>query len=137
MRFFPDIASRFGIIPRYGAPDSIRWFEAEPTYVLHWTNAYEDGDEIVLDGYFQEHPEPANHPAAQPGYAVVFVCRLALSPPVLSRKTSIQTEVSIRITLTCPQGFVVKISSEPNFPGQLKQVLFSTLANEFIKRNIQ
>ena len=68
VRFFPDIASRFGIIPRYGAPDSIRWFEAEPTYVLHWTNAYEEGDEIVLDGYFQEHPEPANHPAAPPGY---------------------------------------------------------------------
>ena len=68
VRFFPDIASRFGIIPRYGASDSIRWFEAEPTYVLHWTNAYEEGDEIVLDGYFQEHPEPANHPAAPPGY---------------------------------------------------------------------
>ena len=68
VRFFPDIASRFGIIPRYGAPDSIRWFEADPTYVLHWTNAYEEGDEIILDGYFQEHPEPANHPAAPPGY---------------------------------------------------------------------
>ena len=32
------------------------WFEADPTFVLHWANAYEDGDEIVLDGYFQHNP---------------------------------------------------------------------------------
>jgi carotenoid cleavage dioxygenase len=24
--------------------------------VLHWTNAYEDGDEVVLDGFFQHNP---------------------------------------------------------------------------------
>jgi carotenoid cleavage dioxygenase len=28
--------------------------------VLHWTNAYEDGDEIVVDGFFQGCPEPAD-----------------------------------------------------------------------------
>ena len=38
------------------APSDIRWFEADPTYVLHFTNAYEDGDEIVLDGFFQGDP---------------------------------------------------------------------------------
>jgi carotenoid cleavage dioxygenase len=37
----------------------IRWFEADPTYVLHWVNAYEDGDEIVLDGFFQGCPLPS------------------------------------------------------------------------------
>lgn len=68
VRFFRDMPSRFGIIPRYGKPDTIKWFEADPTYVLHWINAYEDGDEIVLDGYFQESPEPANHPSAPPGF---------------------------------------------------------------------
>jgi carotenoid cleavage dioxygenase len=49
-------------------PDTIRWFEADPTYVLHFINAYEEGDEIVLDGYFQENPEPASHPDAPPGF---------------------------------------------------------------------
>jgi carotenoid cleavage dioxygenase len=68
VRFYPDIPSRFGILPRYGSADEIRWFEADPTYVLHWINAYEDGDEIVLDGYFQEHPEPANYPGAPAGF---------------------------------------------------------------------
>jgi carotenoid cleavage dioxygenase len=54
----PDLPTRFAIVPRRGATDAIRWFEADPTYVLHWANAYEDGDEIVLDGYFQGAPMP-------------------------------------------------------------------------------
>ena len=54
----PDEPTRFGIIPRRGQPEDIKWFDAKPTYVLHWSNAYEDGDEIVLDGYFQNDPVP-------------------------------------------------------------------------------
>lgn len=57
-RFHRDIPTRFAIVPRYGQPEDIRWFEAAPTYVLHWMNAWEEGDEIVLDGYFQEDPAP-------------------------------------------------------------------------------
>jgi carotenoid cleavage dioxygenase len=60
-RFHPDMPSRFAVIPRRGGPGDIRWFEAEPTYVLHFVNAYEDGDEIVLDGFFQGDPEPADN----------------------------------------------------------------------------
>jgi carotenoid cleavage dioxygenase-like enzyme len=56
--FHQDVPTRFAVIPRYGATAEIRWFEADPTYVLHWINAYEDGDEIVLDGFFQETPSP-------------------------------------------------------------------------------
>jgi carotenoid cleavage dioxygenase-like enzyme len=58
-RFHPDLPSRFGIVPRRGDSEDVTWFEAEPTYVLHWANAYEDGDEVVLDGFFQSNPEPA------------------------------------------------------------------------------
>ena len=39
-----------------------------PTYILHWLNAYEDGDEIVLDGYFQEKPMPRPLADAPDGY---------------------------------------------------------------------
>lgn len=56
--FYPDMPTRFGVIPRRGGADEIRWFEAAPTYVLHWINAHEDGDEVVLDGFFQENPSP-------------------------------------------------------------------------------
>lgn len=54
VRFYPDLSSRFGIVPRRGSSDQVRWFDAKPTYVLHWINAYEDGDEIILDGYTQD-----------------------------------------------------------------------------------
>jgi carotenoid cleavage dioxygenase-like enzyme len=57
-RFRPDLPTRFALIPRRGGSNDIRWFEAEATYVLHWANAYEDGDEVVLDGYFQGDPAP-------------------------------------------------------------------------------
>jgi carotenoid cleavage dioxygenase-like enzyme len=57
-RFYPDIPSRFAVLPRRGNTGDIRWFEADPTFVLHFTNAYEDGDEIVLDGFFEGEPQP-------------------------------------------------------------------------------
>jgi carotenoid cleavage dioxygenase len=60
-RFHPDLPTRLGVLPRKGTPDQIRWFEAESTYVLHWVNAYEDGDEIVLDGFFQGDPESTDN----------------------------------------------------------------------------
>ncbi len=62
--WYPDQPSRFGIVPRRGSTDDVRWFEAAPTYVLHWINAYEDGDEVVLDGFFQHDPSPAKVPGA-------------------------------------------------------------------------
>ena len=67
VQFHPDQPSRFALIPRYGSPAEIRWFEAAPSYVLHWLNAFEDGDEVVLDGYFQEEPMPKSFPEAPPG----------------------------------------------------------------------
>jgi carotenoid cleavage dioxygenase len=60
-RLHRDMASRFAVIPRRGDSSQITWFDADPTYVLHFTNAYEDGDEIVLDGFFQGDPEPADN----------------------------------------------------------------------------
>ena len=36
--------------------------------MLHWLNAYEDGDEVVLDGYFQEQPMPPPRTDAPKGF---------------------------------------------------------------------
>jgi carotenoid cleavage dioxygenase-like enzyme len=57
----PDLPSRFAVVPRYGG--DVRWFEAAPTFVLHFINAFEDGTELVVDGYFQREPLPAPDPA--------------------------------------------------------------------------
>lgn len=58
-RFHPDMPMRIGVIPRHGESSDIKWFECNSTFVLHWINAYELGDEIVLDGYFQSNPSPS------------------------------------------------------------------------------
>jgi carotenoid cleavage dioxygenase len=63
-RFYPDVPTRFAVVPRRGGTEEIRWFEADPTYVLHWINAYEEGEEIVLDGFFQHNPEPSRKPGS-------------------------------------------------------------------------
>ena len=42
--------ARFGIIPRFGQSSDVRWFEGSPCYILHLSNCYEDGDEVVMDG---------------------------------------------------------------------------------------
>ena len=62
VRYYPELPTRFAVIPRRGAAPDIRWFEADPTYVLHWINAFEDGDEVVLDGYYQAQPSPLARP---------------------------------------------------------------------------
>lgn len=72
VEYYPELPSRFAVIPKYGNQDDIMWFEADPTYVLHWTNAYEEGDEVVLDGYFQECPKPPNHPNAPAGLSRIM-----------------------------------------------------------------
>ena len=84
-RLHDGVPTRFALIPRHGGADDIRWFEAEPTYVLHWTNAWEEqeGRVVVLEGYHQSCPMP--EPLAEHGrYAHMmayvdehsFQCRL-------------------------------------------------------------
>jgi carotenoid cleavage dioxygenase len=82
VRKHDGLPSRFAIVPRHGKSEDVRWFEAEPTYVLHWVNAYEDGDEIVLDGYFQEDPTPGPQRDAPPGFEhmMAFLDEYAFRP---------------------------------------------------------
>lgn len=48
--FHPELPTRFGVIPRYGAPSDIRWFEASPCFIYHVVNAFEEGEEVVMVG---------------------------------------------------------------------------------------
>lgn len=49
LQFKRDVPSRFGILPRHGDGAQVRWFEAPSCYVFHTLNAFEQGDEVVLD----------------------------------------------------------------------------------------
>ena len=48
--FDPSLPARLGVIPRYGASDSIRWFEFSPCFIYHVVNAWEEGDWVVMSG---------------------------------------------------------------------------------------
>lgn len=58
VRFHEELPTRIGVVPRRGTNADVVWFEGSPTFVLHWINAFEDGDEVVLDGFYQMNPAP-------------------------------------------------------------------------------
>jgi len=58
LHFEREMPSRFGVIPRYGTGADVRWFEAEPCFIYHSVNAWEEGDEIVMDVCRVKRPEP-------------------------------------------------------------------------------
>ena len=45
----PDNGTRIGVVPRYGEGRETRWFDVDTGYIFHVFNAWEEGDEIVLD----------------------------------------------------------------------------------------
>jgi carotenoid cleavage oxygenase len=48
-RWEPDYRARIGLLERDGGADDVSWFDVEPCYVFHPMNAYDDGDQVVLD----------------------------------------------------------------------------------------
>ncbi len=59
LTFHTDIPTRFGIIPRRGQSHEIRWFECQSCYILHVTNAWEEGDWVIMDGCRSLNPMPS------------------------------------------------------------------------------
>ena len=68
LRFYRDIPARFGIIPRLGRSEDVKWFEATPCYLLHLANCFEDGDDVVMDGCIQYNPVPDLSALPREGY---------------------------------------------------------------------
>ncbi len=62
--FDRGVPSRFGVMPRHGRAADVKWFEAKSCYMYHSINAYEDGEEVVLNGcrvadLIPEHQNPS------------------------------------------------------------------------------
>lgn len=58
MDFHRDVPARFGLIDRFGRSDRVQWFEAEPCYILHISNSWEEGDWVHMIGCRQDDPMP-------------------------------------------------------------------------------
>lgn len=46
--FEPEHGSRIGVVPRFGTDADVRWFEVETCSVIHTANAWDEGDDVVL-----------------------------------------------------------------------------------------
>lgn len=62
LNFHPDEPARFGLIDRHGRTETVQWFEAEPCYILHISNSWEEGDWVHMVGCRQDDPMPDKDP---------------------------------------------------------------------------
>ena len=46
--FEPQYGSRIGVMPRYGTDEDVKWFDVETGVVIHTANAWDEGNEVVL-----------------------------------------------------------------------------------------
>ncbi len=44
----PENGSRLGVIPRFGKDEDVKWFDVDISMVFHVSNAWEEGDEVVV-----------------------------------------------------------------------------------------
>ncbi len=48
MAWEPEKGARIGVVPRHGGDAEAKWFDIDPGMVYHVVNAWEEGDEVVL-----------------------------------------------------------------------------------------
>lgn len=63
-----DAPCRFGVMPKGGSSDDVKWFDVDPCFIFHTMNAYEQGDEVVMeacryDRLWVTGSDDFNHPA--------------------------------------------------------------------------
>ena len=74
--FDRSLPSRFAIAPRRGLPTEVRWFEAEPCYMYHSVNAWEEGDTIVMVGSRVAEPFQPTRPEEGPWAVMMATLRI-------------------------------------------------------------
>lgn len=90
-----DQPARFGVVPKTGGGDQVRWFETETCYIYHVVNAWEDGDEVVMTACMMTPNGYPPNPAYGPYASMVNV--LALNAvPVEWRMNMVTGEVKKR-----------------------------------------
>jgi carotenoid cleavage dioxygenase-like enzyme len=47
--------SRIGVMPKTGSSKDLKWFDVDPAFVFHVMNAYEKGDDVLLDVARYDH----------------------------------------------------------------------------------
>lgn len=66
IRWSDDYGARLGVMPRNGSNKDVVWYDIDPCYVYHPLNAYEEGDDIVIDVCRMEHSMKPNAKEVNP-----------------------------------------------------------------------
>jgi carotenoid cleavage dioxygenase len=74
----PDHPARLGLLPREGSGADIRWFEVDPCFVFHPVNAYEQGDQVIVDVI--RHERVFDRDLLRPGETPPMLWRWTLDP---------------------------------------------------------
>ena len=77
---FADQPARFGVVPRNGSGDQVRWFDTDSCYIYHVVNAWEDGDEVVMTACMMTPNGFSPNPEYGPYAAMVNVLALHAVP---------------------------------------------------------
>jgi carotenoid cleavage dioxygenase-like enzyme len=75
-----DQPARFGVVPKNGTGDQVRWFETETCYIYHVANCWEDGDEVVMTACMMTPNGFPPNPAYGPYASMVNVLALNAVP---------------------------------------------------------
>jgi len=75
-----DQPARFGVVPKNGKGDQVRWFETDTCYIYHVANAWEDGDEVVMTACMMTPNGFPPNPAYGPYASMVNVLALNAVP---------------------------------------------------------
>ncbi|MDZ5660407.1 carotenoid oxygenase family protein [Nocardioides sp. S-58] len=54
-RWRPDNGARVGILPRAGTASDVVWIDVEPCFVYHPLNAFDAGDQVIIDLVVHDH----------------------------------------------------------------------------------
>jgi carotenoid cleavage oxygenase len=69
---------RIGLLPLEGSADDVKWVGIDPCYIFHPMNAYDDGEEVVLDA--ARHPRMFDREQRGPSEGDPVLTRWRLNP---------------------------------------------------------
>ena len=78
---------RFGVMPRTGKDADVRWFDVPPCFIFHTMNAFEQGDEVVLDAArYEKLWVKDSHDFNHPAYLTRFTMNLTTGSVAVDRR---------------------------------------------------
>jgi carotenoid cleavage dioxygenase len=66
IRWSDEYGARLGVMPRNGTNSEVVWYDIDPCYVYHPLNAYEEGNDIIIDVCRMEHSMKPGAPEVMP-----------------------------------------------------------------------